>query len=167
MCACMSSYSQVYQIHRPCTASTKRPTPSSSSSFAAGVSWTLLTCSRRRIAPHLSGASFLHGTFSRDRAVTYPSPGCTSATRGMRCRGTARAFARGKTHFSQCLTAVGVNVFLAVQRVCFPPRSHSHDDWVVARPPPMGGAVLLPILAQCVWIEESNPRPAWHSQARL
>ena len=36
----------------------------------------------------------------------------------VRSRGAARAFDRGKTLFSESLTTVNMNAYLAVQRVC-------------------------------------------------
>ena len=78
-------------------------------------------------------ASFSHAVFNGDRRRPVCGPGCACGVRTVRCRHTARAFARGLPLFSEKQTAVTMNAYLALQRVAAVIFSH-HDDckpWLV------------------------------------
>ena len=79
--------------YRASTASAKSASSRSLSIVAAGVSWLLPDSRPRRRTPRFSGASFSHGVFNQDRRVPLCGLGLCSASRAMRCRGSAASFA--------------------------------------------------------------------------
>ena len=94
MRACMSSCSRAYLGHQASPASTKGVSPRSTSIIYASLLQTLASCAKRRNAQFFSGASFLHGLFNGDQRRPVCGPGCACGVRAVRCRHTARAFAR-------------------------------------------------------------------------
>ena len=108
---------EAYPRHRASTASAMSASSRSLSIVAAGVSWLLLSCARRRRTAFFSGPIFSHGVFNGDRDSPCCGPRCASASCAMQCRGTARAFARGLLILSEKQTAPRANAYLAVQRI--------------------------------------------------
>ena len=103
MRACMSSCSRAYLGHQASPASTKGVSPRSTSIISASLLQTLASCANRMHAQFFSRASFSHGVFNGDRRRPVCGPGCACGVRTdtVRCRHTARAFARGLLFFSE------------------------------------------------------------------
>ena len=123
---CMCSCSRTYLGHQASPANTKGGSPRSTSIISASVLYSARSCANRMHTQFLSGASFSHAVFNGDRRRPVCGPGCACGVRTVRCRHTARGFARGLPFFSEKQTAVTMNAYLALQRVVhFSTRSRS------------------------------------------
>ena len=114
---CMCSCSRTYLGHQASPANTKGGSPRSTSIISASVLYSARSCANRMHTQFFSGASFSHAVFNGDRRRPVCGPGCACGVRTVRCRHTARAFARGLPLFSEKQTAVTMNAYLALQRV--------------------------------------------------
>ena len=85
----------------PCKGS-GRPRPGK---LGCACVWRLRCPRKRRATQLLTTLMNLSGTLNRDRGGTCPSPELSSGGCAMRCRGVARAFARGLLVFSGKQTA--------------------------------------------------------------
>ena len=79
----------------------------------------LLSCTKQRHAAFFSGSIFLRAVFkfNADRVLPCCGPRCYSGLHGVRCRGSARAFAASKLYFSEKLRSAVGKVYLPEQRV--------------------------------------------------
>ena len=114
---CMCSCSRTYLGHQASPANIKGVSPRSTSIISASVLYSARSCENRMHTQFLSGASFSHAVFNGDRRRPVCGPGCACGVRTVRCRHTARGFARGLPFFSEKQTAVTMNDYLALQRV--------------------------------------------------
>ena len=102
--ACLDTRRLTYDIERVQRAqSARRYSPSTN--FSAAVLWSAARTLRRMLQQLCNARSFSLRIFDRHCTAVWSSAGCNSGTRGMRCRRTARGFARGLLFFSDKQTA--------------------------------------------------------------
>ena len=152
---CMCSCSRTYLGHQASPANTKGGSPRSTSIISASVLYSARSCANRMHTQFFSGASFSHAVFNGDRRRPVCGPGCACGVRTVRCRHTARAFARGLPLFSEKQTAVTMNAYLALQRVTYA----SYPRALAARMCTQGAAHAAP----CLSLPLDQASPAGHT----
>ena len=102
---------------RPHPSHAKRASARAPSNFVPCGSWQLRSAPQRRKQQLFNGRRDRDRCLNRGSAQHSCAPDSTSGVPSIGCRGAARAFDRGKPHFSEKLTAMNVNAYLAVQHI--------------------------------------------------
>ena len=117
MLRCMARGWQAWLRYQSSAARAKRATSRALAIIAAHASSRRHSSAKRRRAAFFSGCIFSHGIFNGDRDLPCCGPRCYSRLRVVRRRGSARAFAASKLHFSEKLRSAVGKVYPPVQRV--------------------------------------------------